>query len=106
MKRVTIADVAAKAGVSKSTVSHALSNKRPISDFTKERIQAAIVELGYTPNPIAQKLAGGGSARTIGFALPLSLPEIDGLEIEFSVATGQEPCLIDKVHGGSAHAEN
>lgn len=90
MKRVTITDVAHRAGVSKSTVSHALSDKRPISEATKARIQQVIVELGYEPNPIAQKLAGAGAGRTnIGFALPLILPEIDGLEIKFIASAAQ-----------------
>ena len=90
MKRVTITDVAHRAGVSKSTVSHALSDKRPISEATKARIQQAIMELGYEPNPIAQKLAGvGAGRRNIGFALPLILPEIDGLEIKFIASAAQ-----------------
>jgi len=42
VKRPTIADVAARAGVSRSTVSYALSKKRPISDDTRQRIQLAI----------------------------------------------------------------
>lgn len=82
MKRATIADVAALAGVSKSTVSHALSGKRPISAETRHRIQQAIAELGYQPNPVAQRLAGGRS-RTIGFVFPLYAPTIAGLEIKF-----------------------
>ena len=35
MSRTTIADVAREAGVTKATVSHALSGKRPISDDTR-----------------------------------------------------------------------
>lgn len=53
----TIGDVARAAGVSRSTVSYALSGKRMISDETRARIQAAIEELGFTPNAGARALA-------------------------------------------------
>ena len=52
----TINDVARRAGVSISTVSHALSGARPISDATKQRIMEAIAELGYQPNKLATSL--------------------------------------------------
>jgi DNA-binding LacI/PurR family transcriptional regulator len=53
----TIEDVARRAGVSRSTVSYALSGKRSISRETRERIEAAITELGFTPNAGARALA-------------------------------------------------
>lgn len=53
---VTINDVARRAGVSISTVSHALSGARPISEPTKRRIMEAIAELGYRPNKLATSL--------------------------------------------------
>jgi len=52
-----IEDVARRAGVSRSTVSYALSGKRRISHQTRERIEAAIAELGFTPNAGARALA-------------------------------------------------
>jgi len=52
----TIGDVAKQAGVSRSTVSYALSGKRAISDETRTRIEAAINELGFTPNAGARAL--------------------------------------------------
>ena len=55
----TRADVAKLAGVSESTVSYVLSGKRPISDSTKARVQAAIGQLGYKSNYAAAALAGG-----------------------------------------------
>ncbi len=54
---VTIGDVARTAGVSRSTVSYALSGKRTISDETRQRIEEAIEQLGFTPNAGAQTLA-------------------------------------------------
>lgn len=66
----TIKHVAQRAGVSVSTVSHALSGKRPVSDETRARIFQAIAELGYQPSIYAQSLVTGRS-RTIGILFPL-----------------------------------
>ena len=76
MARVTIADVAAHAGVSKSTVSHAFTGKRSISEETRQRIQESARILGYRPDPVAQRLAGGGRRGVIGFVYPLLTPEV------------------------------
>jgi DNA-binding LacI/PurR family transcriptional regulator len=54
---VTIADVARRAGVSRSTVSYALSGKRSISSATRSRIDEAIAFLGFTANAGARALA-------------------------------------------------
>lgn len=53
----TIGDVARAAGVSRSTVSYALSGKRSISVETQQRIQDAIRQLGFTANAGARALA-------------------------------------------------
>lgn len=62
----TIHQVAAAAGVSISTVSYALSGKRPVSEKTRLRIEAAVQTLGYEPDAGARMLAG---RRTNIFAL-------------------------------------
>jgi DNA-binding LacI/PurR family transcriptional regulator len=62
----TIGDVARVAGVSRSTVSYALSGKRSISGDTQRRIQAAIAELGFTVNAGARALA---TAQTMSIGL-------------------------------------
>ena len=54
----TIRDVAVVAGVAPSTVSHALSGKRGISEPVKERILAAVRELDYRPSLYAQAMKG------------------------------------------------
>ncbi|UAJ80216.1 LacI family DNA-binding transcriptional regulator [Leifsonia sp. ZF2019] len=54
---ITITDVARHAGVSPSTVSYALSGKRPISPSTRARIDEAIATLGFTANAGARALA-------------------------------------------------
>ncbi|WP_127473110.1 LacI family DNA-binding transcriptional regulator [Microbacterium sulfonylureivorans] len=61
-----ITEVAEAAGVSISTVSYALSGKRPVAPDTRRRIEAAVLELGYSPNAGARMLAG---SRTQIFAL-------------------------------------
>ena len=54
---VTIGDVARVAGVSRSTASYALSGKRAISQEVRDRVDAAVRSLGYTPNAGARALA-------------------------------------------------
>jgi LacI family transcriptional regulator len=55
-QRITIDDVAARAGVSKTTVSHVLSGKRPVGADTRVRVERAIRELDYRPDFIARSL--------------------------------------------------
>jgi len=54
-------DVAARAGVSISTVSHVLNNTRFVSPATLAAVQKAIGELGFHPNAAARLLASGAS---------------------------------------------
>lgn len=55
-QKVTIADVARAAGVSKQTVSRAINNKGEISPDTKERIMTVIDTLGYRPSRLARAM--------------------------------------------------
>ena len=52
----TIKDIASLAGVSICTVSRYLNNKIAVRRETEERILAAIDQLGYVPNAVAQSL--------------------------------------------------
>jgi DNA-binding LacI/PurR family transcriptional regulator len=70
-RRVGIKDVAEAAGVSITTVSHALSGKGRLTDETRERVRRVATDLGYTPHPVAQSLASG---RTGMIATVVSLP--------------------------------
>lgn len=58
-KRVTVIDVAQAAGVSPGTVSNAISGKRKVDEATRQRIEAAIQELGYHPNHAARQMRTG-----------------------------------------------
>ncbi|MCY0389048.1 LacI family DNA-binding transcriptional regulator [Robbsia sp. Bb-Pol-6] len=63
-----IKDVAQAAGVSVTTVSRVLSNNGPVRDSVRERVQAAMQELGYRPNAAARRLRSGDTA-TIGLVV-------------------------------------
>ncbi|MGW0757642.1 LacI family DNA-binding transcriptional regulator [Streptomyces sp. NPDC002814] len=67
---VKITDVARHAGVSPSTVSYALSGKRPISEETRQRVEASIRELGYRPHAGARALASSRS-NVLALVVPL-----------------------------------
>jgi DNA-binding LacI/PurR family transcriptional regulator len=62
-RRVTAADVAARAGVSRATVSYVLNDTphQVIPETTRERVRAAAAELGYTPSVAARALMTGRS---------------------------------------------
>jgi LacI family transcriptional regulator len=68
----TISDVAEKAGVSKSTVSHVLNKTRFVEPETAERVQLAMRELHYRPNSLARSLRRQ-ETRTIGLLMPDNL---------------------------------
>ncbi len=55
----TIRDVAADAGVSRSTVSYVLSGKKRLRPATIARVRASMAKLGYRPDPAARALALG-----------------------------------------------
>lgn len=58
-----MADVAALAGVSHQTVSRVLNDSPLVREDTRERVHAAIVELGYRRNAAARLLATNRSGR-------------------------------------------
>jgi len=53
---ITIREVAERAGVSPMTVSRVINRSGYISPATRERVEAAIAELGYMPNALARSL--------------------------------------------------
>lgn len=68
-RNLTIADIAEELGVSKTTISRAISGKGRIGDKTRERVLQYIEAHHYTPNVIARGLA---QSRTynIGLVIP------------------------------------
>ena len=58
VKPVTLYDVAEYAGVSYQTVSRVVNQACHVSAKTREKVEAAMAELNYIPNRVAQQLAG------------------------------------------------
>lgn len=65
----SIRDVAKRAGVSVSTVSHVINNTRHVEPETAVRVRQAITELAYHPNAAARSLRSG-QTHTIGLMVP------------------------------------
>lgn len=59
--RVTIRDVAARAGVSHQTVSRVINDSERVRPETRQRVMAAIAELQYHPSALARSMARGRS---------------------------------------------
>lgn len=72
-RRVTLRDVAARAGVDPGTASRALSDdpgiKRLVNEQTAERVRLAAADLDYHPNPVARSLKTRRS-HTVGVVIP------------------------------------
>lgn len=84
-RRVGIKDVAAAAGVSMSTVSHALNGRGRVDPATRQRISEVADRLGYRPNVNAVNLL---RERSKTLALTVSSPEASPLslfDVEFFI---------------------
>ncbi|MFJ3779086.1 LacI family DNA-binding transcriptional regulator [Streptomyces sp. NPDC090075] len=79
---MNIGEIARRAGVSRSTVSYALSGKRPVSEDTRRKIQRVIDELGYRPNASARALANGRTS-TLGLVFPPAGNHYTGMQLDF-----------------------
>lgn len=73
--KVTIKDIAQRAGCSKTSVSFAFNNPERVSKDTYEKIMTAAQEMGYFPDPAARILATKRT-NTIGFLLPQPMEDI------------------------------
>jgi LacI family transcriptional regulator len=89
----TSAEVARKAGVSRTTVSFVLNGvlNRGISEATRARVLAVADELGYRPNIAARTLAGGASA-TVGLVMPQATHLYDDAFLAHLVGSINEAC--------------
>jgi len=101
--RVTINEIARRAGVSKGAVSYALNGRPGVSAATRERILLVAGELGWAPNRTARLLSGSRTdtfglilardARTLG-SEPFYMEFVAGLE---SVLADQSYALLLQV---------
>ncbi|MFD3443240.1 LacI family DNA-binding transcriptional regulator [Microbacteriaceae bacterium 4G12] len=103
----TLHDVAALANVSIKTVSNVVHDYKHVRPDTRERVLAAIKELGYRPNITARGLRSGRTG-VIGLALPeLSLSYF--AELADSVIRAAEKrslvVLIEQTGGGDRERE-
>ena len=54
--KVTIKEIAERAGVHRATVDKVLHNRVGVSDEVRMKVQRIIKEMGYTPNPAGRVL--------------------------------------------------
>ena len=80
----TIRDVAKKAGVGLGTVSRVLNNSSLVSEETRQRVQEAIRQLDYVPNPTARRLSLGKTLTITvvvpWFTRPAEVERLRGIE--------------------------
>lgn len=98
---VTLKDVAARAGVSRSAVSRAFTDGASVSDKTRAKVEKAADELGYSPNALASSLTTGRT-KLIGlvsnnFHNPLFL-EVFDLFTRGLQDRGLRPLLVNLSH--------
>jgi DNA-binding LacI/PurR family transcriptional regulator len=79
---MNIGEIARRAGVSRSTVSYALSGKRTVSEATRRRIQEVIDELDFRPNASARALKEGRT-RTLGLVIPPAQRRLTDMQLGF-----------------------
>lgn len=103
---VTMQDVARKAGVSAKTVSNVVNGYPYIRPATRDRVLAAIAELGYRMNTSARSLRTGRSG-IIALALPeLRVPYFAELASEvIAAAEARGLTVIIEQHGGRRELE-
>lgn len=104
--RVTVSDVARRAGVSSATVSRALNGNRPMSPELADRVRQAAQELGYRTNLLGRALRQQRSS-IVGLLVPdLDNPFFASLAEHFSrvVETSDMELLVASA-GGSVKNE-
>ena len=96
-ERITLADVAAAAGVSKMTASRALRGASDVSKISIEKVQQAAREIGYVGNHLASSLSGRRSD-LIGVVVP-SMANIVFAEVLAGIAEGLGDSGLQPVFG-------
>ncbi|MFJ8750925.1 LacI family DNA-binding transcriptional regulator [Streptomyces sp. NPDC102441] len=99
-------DVARRAGVTKQTVSNVVRGRQVVSPATRAKVEAAIAELGYTPNMVARSLATG-TTMTVGFIVPtIAHPFYSEVveEVEDLLEANDYHLLLATTHGDEARA--
>jgi len=100
MEKITIFDVAAKAGVGKSTVSRVINNEDGVKEETKKRILEVIKELNYSPSTSARGMRSNNS-RVLGIVAsrldsPSEIRAIRGI-LEVVYSQGYDVVLVESL---------
>ena len=69
-KKISLAEVARAAGVSKMTASRVLRDQGGFSESTRQKVMAEVERLGYLPNRMATAFAAGETSPFIGVSIP------------------------------------
>lgn len=106
---VTLADVAALAGVSEATVSRVMSSSRPVGHDVEVRVKRAASQLGYVGNSIARALRKSRTD-TVGMVIPSILNPfftalVDSMERALH-AEGKQLFLCDSRQNPDVEAEH
>ncbi|HEY0934772.1 MAG TPA: LacI family DNA-binding transcriptional regulator [Trebonia sp.] len=91
---MNIGEIARRSGVARSTVSYALSGKRPVAEETRRRIQDVIDELDYRPNASARALKEGRT-RTVGLVIPPAGARLTFMQLDFVAAVVEAAARAD-----------
>lgn len=91
---MNIGEIARRAGVSRSTVSYAISGKRTVADVTRRRIQQIIDELDYRPNVNARALKEGRT-RTLGLVIPPASQRLTDMQLGFVASVVEAASHVD-----------
>lgn len=102
---VTLEDVAAVAGVSRATVSRVVNGDNNVKAVTREKVERAVAELRYTPNPAARALASSHS-NTLGLVTTSYLGGFFGAIMDFVQTEAESHGKQLLVTQGSYSAEN
>ncbi|MBV1854403.1 LacI family DNA-binding transcriptional regulator [Catellatospora tritici] len=91
---MNIGEIARLAGVSRSTVSYALSGRRTVSAETRRRIEQVIAEAGYRPNAAARALKEGRT-RTLGLVIPPASRRLTDMQLGFVASVVEAAARVD-----------
>ncbi|MFB4282273.1 MULTISPECIES: LacI family DNA-binding transcriptional regulator [unclassified Nonomuraea] len=97
--KVTIAEVAQRAGVSKGSVSLAMNDKPGVSAATREKVFKAARELGWLPNQAARSLSSASTqVSNVGLVIarPARMLGLEPFYMEF--VSGIESVLAERAH--------
>lgn len=104
---VTMSEVARRAGVSVTTVSHVLNDTRPVSGARRDAVLLAVLETGYVPNHLARALRTSRT-HTVGLAMrAIGNPYLGALVRSLQEETEQHGyrLLITDTHDDPDHEE-